>query len=1557
MNIRTSWSRTGQFSLNTICILMMVVCLTGHSVIWAQGEENYTVTVSTSGTGSGTITSNPAGIDCGSVCSYDFHNQMMVTLEARAERGSYFTGWSGPCSGSDSACEITMESLKHVIANFSASQPEPGVCNSLNDTIGEVMNVSNISELNAAVDTINNSDGFKTVLLADGEYVLNNSNGLSIRKPHVMIRSASGNREAVVIKGQGMTGDIGYVFKIASDDVTIADLTLGEVKFHPIQIHGEADADHTIIHNVHIYDGEQQFIKGSYDHNSPEMWSDNAVVECSFFEYTARHSRQRYTGGIDTHHGVGWIVRDNEFRYIRSMTGGPTQDHTIHFWTSSADNIIERNTIVNCDRGIGFGELNGVLNSGGIIRNNMIYNDGGGMYNDVGIIVSSNPDVKIYHNTIYHNHDYPNAIEYRFADSTNADIRNNLTNKAITARDGASGTNENNVTYAQRSWFTDAAHGDLHLQYDVAAVINNGVDLAEVTTDIDLDERTPGSSDIGADEKQNAAPQTIVRVELTSDKHEILTDGRDTAAFSVTVTYDDATQADFVADYFSGLNADNESISTNENTFSTYTAGTYRFKAHVGTQESNEVVITAMNDNLSDVQPTNLQVAHRNNQTFITWKEVTDIIGQDEISYKDFFAIKNAYQRDITYKIYRSPQEITDVSTADFIGQVDSLSGWNQGYYGTKTSDIIDAAVRYTTEDLGVYVERDTGMFVHNPDQAGEYYYAVTAVVDGQENTNILPGQNSRQTPVTEAVGQGRPVLQRVHTDMTFQYVDHADVYIYTRWEDEPNTNREGTPYDYLVAIPENLQDPAPAGIHFHCWGGSMFGGFGWWWDGKEGSILISSNQDPYDWWTGYHENAWTENHPQTQAEWEAGVVRPYSASRMKSFYEWVRDDGVWNIDDSRVYTAGNSMGGAGSIMFSIRYPEFAAWNTSWVGVHVPSMSDFRGSYEKNYGSVEYHVLFEDGTPVWDYYNDVWYLRNYPKHEIGYITFSNGKNDEGIGWTQAVEFYKALQETKRPHMFVWGQAGHRQRSLMPNSHDQSVMPIDMRTDQSLPAFTNCSLDDNPGNGDPSDGDPEGQVNRWLYWETADITDTPATWEMTVALMEEAPQETASVDVTPRRLQQFALQPGVVIEWTNKDVGTEHMIESGEAIVDENGLVTLEQISVGKHKNRLSLTISDQPIPDQAAFSVNTTNASMNEILQFTDESVGDIDTWQWDFGDGNTSTEPNPAHAYAAAGDYTVSLTITTDEGKYTEIKENYIHVAATETLLADFSAAPLSGQHPLEVQFTDETTGGTVTHWEWDFDNDGTVDSTEQHPRHEYQDYGYYTVRLTVTTAGDTDSVTKTDYITVEAVPPAANFTVDTQVTNITETVHFTDQSTGDIDTWEWDFDNDGTVDSTEQHPGHNYQTAGTYTVTLTTTGPEGTDTVTKTDYIEVRIEFSFPVTVTTTGEGTGIITSSPAGIDCGSTCTYEFSEGSPVTLTAVPDAESAFSGWSGGGCSGIGICTLTMDGAKEVTAEFAIEVIPEETPTPTAVPEPSTVVLIGIGLLGMLGLLARKQRYSSPQ
>jgi subtilase family serine protease len=137
----------------------------------------------------------------------------------------------------------------------------------------------------------------------------------------------------------------------------------------------------------------------------------------------------------------------------------------------------------------------------------------------------------------------------------------------------------------------------------------------------------------------------------------------------------------------------------------------------------------------------------------------------------------------------------------------------------------------------------------------------------------------------------------------------------------------------------------------------------------------------------------------------------------------------------------------------------------------------------------------------------------------------------------------------------------------------------------------------------------------------------------------------------------------------------------------------------------------------------------------------------------------------------------------------------------------------------------------------------------------------------------------------------------------------------WTW---GDGTTTTTAAATAsHTYASPGTKTITLTVTDSDsplnGGRVGTKSIQVSVQAATQ-TLTVATSGNGSGTVSSNPAGISCGPTCSHVYATGTNVTLTATPASGSVFSGWSGA-CSGTGGCSVTMSQSQSVSATFTLQ------------------------------------------
>ncbi|MDD1702004.1 MAG: PKD domain-containing protein [Methanoregula sp.] len=275
---------------------------------------------------------------------------------------------------------------------------------------------------------------------------------------------------------------------------------------------------------------------------------------------------------------------------------------------------------------------------------------------------------------------------------------------------------------------------------------------------------------------------------------------------------------------------------------------------------------------------------------------------------------------------------------------------------------------------------------------------------------------------------------------------------------------------------------------------------------------------------------------------------------------------------------------------------------------------------------------------------------------------------------------------------------------------------------------------------------------------------------------------------------------------------------------------------------------------------------------FTDKSLGSPTAWNWDFGDGTTSNDQNPTHTFTYAAVYDVRLTVTRGSDTATSIQS--LNVGGIP--LADFTGSSRLVGVGDPVQFTDMSSN-SPTRWTWDFGD--TATSENQNPGHSYQLKGSYTVSLTAQNANGRDTETKTGYINVGLAPTAGFYPVIAPyvVGKVPMAVSFVDTSVNLPTSWTWDF-GDGTT-STDQNPGHVYQTAGVYTVTQTVTNIFGSDTLVRKDFITVGQGgvVDFTASATTVGVGR-IVTFTDHSTNAPTQWTWEFGDGT-VASGEKPD------------------------------------------------------------------------------
>ncbi len=306
---------------------------------------------------------------------------------------------------------------------------------------------------------------------------------------------------------------------------------------------------------------------------------------------------------------------------------------------------------------------------------------------------------------------------------------------------------------------------------------------------------------------------------------------------------------------------------------------------------------------------------------------------------------------------------------------------------------------------------------------------------------------------------------------------------------------------------------------------------------------------------------------------------------------------------------------------------------------------------------------------------------------------------------------------------------------------------------------------------------------------------------------------------------------------------------------------------------------------EALFSSNKTEITIGDSITFKDLSENSPTKWAWTFEGGTPATSDlqNPTITYNNSGTFEVTLTVTNLDGSSTKVVDNYIWVNdLIVTPIADFTADKTIITKGETVQFTDISTRNP-DEWYWIFAGGTPGTSSEQNPTVTYNSTGSFKVTLYAINEAGWNGKEVSNFITVNEQTsisiPVANFTVSETTTNTDKSITFTDLSTNSPTSWEWTFEGGNPATSTEQNPVVTYNTAGTYSVTLTATNEAGSNTQVMDNYIEITEPPVFPVANFTASTSSVLegetVTFTDLSSDA-SSWNWIFEGGAPATSTA---------------------------------------------------------------------------------
>ncbi len=366
---------------------------------------------------------------------------------------------------------------------------------------GEVLHAATVAELFRATKDVKPGG---TILLADGHYPL--PQFLDLHTDNVTLRSESGRRDSVVIDGSrpggARLGELIWISRCSG--VTIADLTIQNVKWNGFKLNSNWGVTKVTIYNCVIHNVWQRGIKGvgvPVKDRETLRPTDCRVQYCLFYNDrpkqlgddeadTAETFDGNYVGGMDIMYAKRWTISDNVFVGIHGRTREGRG--AIFLWVDAEDCTIERNMIIDCDCGICLGnshrgEDTAVHCFRCTVRNNFVTRC---PEND--IYADYTRDCKILCNTVCDPGSRMQRLIRLAHDNDGLVVANNLVSgRAMQVESKSPMRIEGNVIKDVTAWLVDPAAGNLHLRPGAVRALGAVQRLPDVSEDIDRQPRTP----------------------------------------------------------------------------------------------------------------------------------------------------------------------------------------------------------------------------------------------------------------------------------------------------------------------------------------------------------------------------------------------------------------------------------------------------------------------------------------------------------------------------------------------------------------------------------------------------------------------------------------------------------------------------------------------------------------------------------------------------------------------------------------------------------------------------------------------------------------------------------------------------------------------------------------------------------------------------------------------------------------------------------------------------------------------------------------------------------